>query len=370
MSTTSQTASVQLLRAQAHDDGFHSSDQLADRVHRGELLRVRRGVYIDAAAWLQAPTWRRHEIATAAEALKDDFALFCRETALRLHGLPVLNMPQALQVRTAGRGRVATVSPAPMTGQLTAAQFLRRYAARGPQTASGAEARLSTIGTKFVEPALPAGMSRAELRSATSRGTDSNPRTLLPSDALPDIRGPKVYRVEPAGLAVVDTVSRMSFVEAVVVLDAVKARADIDVEPWLPYLRTKRQHQRWQRAWAFADPRAESALESESRALLHKLGFPPPTLQKVVQTRLGQFRLDMCWEDQRVAAEVDGRAKYFDPQYAARREAHDIYYAEKQRREAIEEDGWHMVRWGKQQLLHPEQLVRRLARCGVVPVPA
>lgn len=367
MAITAQTAPVELIRAAAHDDGYHSSDQLAGRVHRGELLRVRRGVYIDAAAWLQAPGWRRHEIAIAAEALKDDFALFCRETALRIHGLPVLNMPEALQVRTAGRGRVATALPGPMTGQVTATQFLRRHAARGGQAPETAKARLDSIGTKFVEPALPAGMSRSELRGATARGTCSNPSALLAPDALADLRGPKAYRAEPAGLAVVDTVSRLPFADAVVVLDAVKAREDIDVEPWLRYLRTKRQQQRWQRAWAFADPRAESALESESRAVLHELGFPPPTLQKVVQTRLGQFRLDMCWKDQRVAAEVDGRAKYVDPQYAAGREAHDIHYAEKQRREAIEEDGWRVARWGKQQLIHPEQLVRRLGQCGLVP---
>lgn len=367
MATTAQTAPVELIRAASHDDGYHSSDQLAGRVHRGELLRVRRGVYVEAASWLQAPGWRRHEIATAAEALKDEFALFCRETALRIHGLPVLNMPEALQVRTAGRGRVATVLPAPMTGQVTAIQFLRRHAARGAQAPGTDQAGLDTIGTKFFEPALPTGMSRSELRRATAGGTSSNPRTLLPPDALTGIRGPKTYRVEPAGLAVVDTVSRLPFTDAVVVLDAVKARQDIDVEPWLPYLRTKRQQQRWQAAWAFADPRAESPLESESRVVLHELGFPPPTLQKVVQTRLGQFRLDMCWEDERVAAEVDGKAKYFDPQYAAGREAHDIHYAEKQRREAIEEDGWRVARWGKQQLIHPEQLVRRLGQCGLVP---
>ena len=367
MSTTSQASAVHLVRSEAHDDGSHSSDQLADRVHRGELLRLRRGVYLEAAVWLQAPGWRRHEVTAAAEAMKNDVALFCRETALRIYGLPVLKMPAAIQVRAAGRGRVGTVSPASMTGQVTAAQFLRRHAAGGPAAGSADEAALNPVATKFLEPALPAGVSRSELRRAISRGTHANPHALLPSDALPHLRGPHGYRVEPAGLAVVDTVSRLPFVDAAVVLDAVKARADVDVEPWLRYLCTNRQRRRWERAWAFADPLAESALESESRAVLHELGFPAPTLQKVVQTPLGQFRLDMCWEEQRVAAEVDGRGKYFDAQYAADRDARDIHYAEKQRREAIEEAGWRVVRWGKQQLRRPEQLVRRLERCGLVP---
>src|SRR5699024_1517039 len=156
---------------------------------------------------------------------------------------------------------------------------------------------LLNIPKKYVEHALPAGFSRAEFRGCVDRGECTIPEVHRPSDSLPGICGVVGgYRVEPAGLAVVDTVSRLPFADAVVVLDAVKARGDIDVEPWLAYLRTKRQRLRWQRAWDFADPRAESPLESESRAVLHELGFPLPTLQRVIHTRFGTFRLDMCWE--------------------------------------------------------------------------
>ena len=176
----------------------------------------------------------------------------------------------------------------------------------------------------------------------------------MPTGALHGIAGPSEgYRTEPAGLAVVDTVSRLPFTDAVVVLDAVKARGDIDVGPWLRYLRTKRQRRRWERAWRFADARAESALESESRALLHEVGLPAPTLQRVVHTRIGMFRMDMCWEDEGVAGEVDGRSKYFDQQYTGGQDAHEIHYAEKQRREAVEEDGWQVVRWGRSRFAIP-----------------
>lgn len=364
MQTIHTTSAVELLVSAAADDG--TSDRLADQVHRGQLLRLRRGVYAEADCWLTAPTWRRHEISTAAEALTGS-ALFCRETALRLHGLPVLNMPAAIQLRTTGRGRVKTEPEWPMTGQVSPTQFLaRRSQAPGAMPADAAALR--NITRKHMEPVLPAGITRPQLRAAVARGDYSNPEVVVAADALSGICGPSAgYRVEPAGLAVVDTVSRLPFADAVVILDAVKARADIDVEPWLPYLRTQRQRRRWERAWAFADPRAESALESESRAVLHQLGFPPPTLQKVVRTRIGTFRLDMCWEGERVAAEIDGRSKYFDQGLTGDRQAEEIHYAEKQRREAIEEEGWQMARWGKAQVRRPEQLIRRLKSCGVHP---
>lgn len=362
-------SSAELLRATANDDEGFSSDWLADQVHRGVLLRLRRGVYVDAGVWLDAPRWRRYELVAAAESLMNGSPLFCRETALLLHGLPVLNVPSTVQVRTDGRGRVTTTPEVSMTGQISTTQFMRRYnACHTSKSAPTGAARLANISKKYVEPALPAGISRPELRSAVARGSYTNPEVTLPPDALKGIAGTTAgYRAEPVGLAVVDTVSRLPFTDAVVVLDAVKARRDIDVQPWLPYLRTKRQRRRWERAWDFADPRAESALESESRAVLHELGFPPPTLQRVVHTPLGTFRLDMCWEDEGVVGEIDGRSKYFDQQYTGGQEAHAIHYAEKQRREAVEEDGWQVVRWGKEQVRHPEQLIRRLGRHGVVP---
>lgn len=361
---------VELLRASTDGDGSYSSDWLTDQVHRGVLLRLRRGVYVDAQSWLKAPRWRRYEFTAAGEALTGGSPpLFCRETALRLHGLPVLHMPPAVQVRTAGRGRVTTMPEVVMTGQLSSREFMQRYVGEKLSlSATSAEAKLRNISKKYVEPALPGGISRPELRSAVTRGSYTSPEVLIPREALKGIEGPRAgYRAEPAGLAVVDTVSRLPFTDAVVVLDAVKARGDIDVDPWLLYLRTKRQRLRWERAWNFADPRAESALESESRAVLHELGIPAPTLQRVIRTRLGAFRLDMCWDEERVVGEIDGRSKYFDQQYTGGQDAHEIHYAEKQRREAVEEDGWQVVRWGKEQVRRPEQLIRRLGRHGVVP---
>lgn len=65
---------------------------------------------------------------------------------------------------------------------------------------------------------------------------------------------------------------------------------------------------------AFADPLAESVLESISRAAFHEHGLPPPELQVVVgdeEEIVG--RVDFLWREHRTIAEADGAIKYTDP---------------------------------------------------------
>ncbi len=90
----------------------------------------------------------------------------------------------------------------------------------------------------------------------------------------------------------------------------------------------------------FADPRAESPLESRSRARLHKLGLPPPELQAEICDEAGVFvaRVDFLWAELGVVGEADGRAKYA-------KGAADVLWQEKQREDAIRRLGWEVVRW-------------------------
>jgi predicted transcriptional regulator of viral defense system len=72
--------------------------------------------------------------------------------------------------------------------------------------------------------------------------------------------------------------------------------------------------QRARRVIAFADPLAESVLESISRAVFHELGLPPPELQVVVgdgEDIAG--RVDFLWRQHRTIAEADGAIKYTGP---------------------------------------------------------
>jgi very-short-patch-repair endonuclease len=65
---------------------------------------------------------------------------------------------------------------------------------------------------------------------------------------------------------------------------------------------------------AFADPRAESALESISRTAFHVLGLPAPELQAWIGHD-GEIvgRVDFLWREHRTIAEADGAIKYTQP---------------------------------------------------------
>lgn len=365
---TATIPTVHLTRAQPQEDGSHSSHRLSEAQRRGEMLRVRTGAYIRSPDWITSPPWRRYAVTMAAAAMANPSTLFCREAALLLHGLPLLHSPHAVTARTRSYNHAGTHASPALHGRLSFAAFRTRYMKRHPEATPPRQQDVRGIPTKLFEAAIPPGSTRTSLRSAVRSGCFSAPQVFLPSEALAGITGPSGYRVEPLGLALADTIPRMTFAEAVVVLDAAKARDDVELAPWLPYLRTQRQRHLWERAWAFADPLAESPLESEARTLLHQLRFPAPALQQKVHTRRGSFWVDLSWPDAQVALEVDGRVKYFDDAFMAGRDAREVHYREKLRREALEEEGWTIVRVGLAELRDGEALHRRLAVAGLFPV--
>lgn len=347
---------------------MHSSDKLLRQLRQGQLLRIRRGIYLSARSWAEAQPWIRYQIAICAAATARN-PLFCRESALALHGIPLLRTPSTIFARTTNPGEAKTHAPSRMAGSVPLQQFLDHYASANPGAAQLKDFTFDNFPIKLLEPACPASISRTDLRSQLHTGEFSIPEVHLAPDALDAVIGPGTgYLTEPLGLAVLDTTSRMSFAAAVVALDAAKTRNDAGPEPWLPYLRTQRQRTRWERAWDFADGRAESALESESRVVLAQISCPAPTLQKVVHTAIGEFRMDFCWEREQVAGEVDGKVKYFDPQYTNGLDPAEVHYREKRRREALEAEGWKLVRWGKAELRNPQELIKRLSRAGLRPV--
>ncbi len=101
-----------------------------------------------------------------------------------------------------------------------------------------------------------------------------------------------------------------------------------------------------QRALLFADPRSESAGESLSRVRLHQAHVPAPDLQHEVQGSDGALiaRLDFWWEEQRLAGEFDGLAKYSrllrDGESTER-----TILAEKRREQRLFDLGIRVIRW-------------------------
>ena len=114
---------------------------------------------------------------------------------------------------------------------------------------------------------------------------------------------------------------------------------------------------------AFADGRSESAGESHSRVMLHRIGLPPSTLQLSVVDSSGRLvgRCDFGWEEQRTLGEFDGLVKYGRLLKPGQTVA-DVVYAEKLREDALRAERWGMVRWIWSDLAAPAQLVARWTR--------
>jgi very-short-patch-repair endonuclease len=111
------------------------------------------------------------------------------------------------------------------------------------------------------------------------------------------------------------------------------------------------------RALELADPRSESAGESLTRELLHRLGIRPPELQYSVLTPLGEYRMDFAWPEVKVALEFDGKSKYFDY-----RPTGEVLFAERQREKELMEQGWTFLRVEWKHLFNEVEFKYRVLR--------
>lgn len=130
-----------------------------------------------------------------------------------------------------------------------------------------------------------------------------------------------------------------------------RARAAFDASV-APYTRhrwvtTVRQAVQW------ADPAAESGLESRSRAATLESDLPLPECGVPLMGDNGmQYWVDFWWKDRGLIGEADGLLKYDNPTRLRQ---------EKFRQEALEGMGWRVVRWGFAEVVpNPAPLMRRL----------
>lgn len=106
---------------------------------------------------------------------------------------------------------------------------------------------------------------------------------------------------------------------------------------------------------SLADGGAESPGETTVRFEALRLGLPVPETQVPVEMRSSTFWSDLGWRGWKLLAEYDGRQKYDTSPT-------ETLLRERRRQEAIEDAGWHMVRFMKEDLRDRELLRRRLLR--------
>ncbi|MGO4455125.1 hypothetical protein [Arthrobacter sp. RAF14] len=171
-----------------------------------------------------------------------------------------------------------------------------------------------------------------------------------------------------------DTLHRMPFPDAVVVVDAIASRDPRIKRPCsleslasvLPDLRSAAARARTRRVLEFADPTAESVGESFSRAVIEQLGFEVPESQFRVRGQYGEIaRTDFCWRSRKLVGEFDGVMKYSRARDFSGKDPAQVVVEEKLREDRIRAEGYQVVRWVWGDLMRPELLRGKLLRAGV-----
>ncbi|WP_123914351.1 type IV toxin-antitoxin system AbiEi family antitoxin domain-containing protein [Georgenia muralis] len=219
---------------------------------RPDLLRVRRGTYVERERWRAATVSERHRylVLGTLDVLRGP-AVLSHESAAVLHGLPI-------------------VGPAPQQVHVTS------DAARGGRSSAGIRRhRVQTIpSVTSVGGVLVTSVARTVVDLARGRPLAS---------ALP--AADHALRTGAA------------------------TREDLMVE--LDQVNGARGARRARAVVLAADGRSESVGESVSRARMMELGLPLPELQREFRDADGFVaRTDFWWESLRLAGEFDGRTKY------------------------------------------------------------
>jgi hypothetical protein len=300
---------------------LHGGDRtLRRRFERGEVVRVRSGVYLDRDVWTLLDADARYRVRVAATA-----------TATQ-HGT----------------------------------QFSHDSAA--------AMLRLPSLGAwspdiHILSPRTPHGRSRAGLRRH-SLGVDVSPVQL--NDFL----------VTSLARTVIDISCTTTFARAVGMaddalrppqagefrhgkhLDAVtpqQLRAELDsLAPYYGSVRATR-------VLDFASGKSGSLGESVSRVNIHLLGFPPPLLQVPFSDANGFIGFaDFYWPELDAIGEFDGDVKYRDKRYLRGRLPEDVVIAEKHREDRMRAVVRAFTRWDWSVATDRMRLAERLRPLGLV----
>jgi hypothetical protein len=279
----------------------------------GRLVRIRQGVYVDAAEWngLQGSERYRLRIEAVAETCVAP-TIFSHHSAASPWGLPTIQRGQPVHALTTFHG-----------GGRSRAGVRRHLVDPGRIDAEELDGLLVTSRVSTVLD-LAAFVPFAE--------------ALVPLD---HVLRPDSTRSLPA-------LNKEQLLEALPgrYVPAVERRVRIAIE--------------------FADPQAGSAGESYSRGLIHAAGFALPTLQYEVRDSTGRVGYsDFYWEGSRTVGEFDGIVKYQKPEYLKGRTPGQVVVDEKLREDRIRATGRNVVRWVWADLWSPGELERKLSAAGV-----
>lgn len=291
-----------------------SRNALRALVRSGDLVRTRHGVYATKAAVEEAeagPRARHALRVKSALAVIGEDAVACSSSAALIHGLEMLTDPPA---------NVVTL--------------LRPDARKRNRRSSG--------DIVFRAGALvpEGGLERQHVTLSHGVRVTTAPRT------------------------VADLARELPFIDGVVVADSALRNYGFWKDAYLHILRSCSgwpglEHAR--KTIEFADPKAESVLESALRVRLREWGFAPPQTQVPLAVGTRSVRVDFLYEEHKTIVEADGMAKMSEGN------ANQKQY---RRDQSLRDAGYKVVHVTWQELFYePELVISRIRAAFAAPSP-
>lgn len=297
----------------------YSARRLSRQAAAGELIRVRRGLYLPAEIWKSLKPWERYRVQIqAVHELAARDPVFSRESAAQIMGLPLIRLPRDVQTV------IATDK-------------------NGGQSGRGVRRTSAIVGDP--EPWTMFGL-RVTPPQQTARDLAVRLPLTQSLPAMDKLMQRKMFPGSPPNVKLIFTP------------DDVLASALL--------LPNDAQRRRVERVLAVADGLSESAGESLSRAIMIENGFPIPVLQMEFVDNRGRIGFpDFCWKEYKLLGEFDGYEKYSAQRYLKGRTPSEVVVEEKNRENRLRAQGYNVVRWVWDDLMNPQRLVALLHSAGL-----
>lgn len=297
----------------------YSARRLARQATSGQLVRVRRGLYLPVEVWNSLKPWEKYRM--RIQAVNDSAEhppVFARESAAQIMGLPIIGVPKEVQTvvvrgKSGGQSNRGVRRINAVEGDPPPWEMFGVLVTPPPQTARDLALRLPLAGSL---PAMDKLLQRQILP-----GSPANPQCVFTDeDVMAAAHG-------------------------------------------LPY---QIQRLRVERVLSVADPLSQSAGESFSRAIMIQHGFPLPVLQVPFSDSRGFIgKPDFGWEEYKTLGEFDGFEKYSAQQYLKGRTPSEVVVEEKNRENRLRAKGYNMVRWVWDDLKDARRLIKLLHEAGL-----